>query len=187
MQNKATAHNQEPPQGSQEQAETQDKIAGLDRRQFLLIVSYAMGGLAATLMGIPIVGFLVAPFLRKPPEVWRPVGRVDDFQVGATTHVVMIDPSPLPWAGVVSRTAAWLRRESQDNFIAYSVDCTHLGCPVRWLPDANLFMCPCHGGVYDKVGRVVAGPPPLPLPTYPVRINNGVVEIKTSPLPITTA
>jgi menaquinol-cytochrome c reductase iron-sulfur subunit len=25
--------------------------------------------------------------------------------------------------------------------VAFSINCTHLGCPVRWLPDANLFMC----------------------------------------------
>ena len=86
----------------------------------------------------------------------------------------------------MARTAAWLRRESDDRFIAFSVNCTHLGCPVRWLPDANLFMCPCHGGVYYGDGTVAAGPPPHPLPRYPVRVREGQVEILTSPLPITT-
>jgi menaquinol-cytochrome c reductase iron-sulfur subunit len=186
MQNKATATNQQPPKGADASKEDQDTIAGMDRRQFLMIMSYTLGGLAATLIGVPIVGFLLSPFLRRPPEVWRPVGRVDDFRVGSTSHVILIDPSPLPWAGVTSRTAAWLRRESHEKFIAYSVDCTHLGCPVRWLPDANLFMCPCHGGVFNQVGVPVAGPPPKPLVTYPVRVNNGVVEVQTSPLPITT-
>jgi menaquinol-cytochrome c reductase iron-sulfur subunit len=61
-----------------------------------------------------------------------------------------------------------------------------LGCPVRWLPDADLFMCPCHGGVYYKDGKVAAGPPPRPLVKYPVRLRNGQVEIRTSPLPIST-
>jgi menaquinol-cytochrome c reductase iron-sulfur subunit len=159
---------------------------GPNRRQFLTVLSFTLGGLAATLVGVPIVGFLLSPFLRRPAEVWRPVGNADDFRVGSTTQVTLVDPSPLPWAGVTSRSAAWLRRESQDTFIAYSVNCTHLGCPVRWLPDANLFMCPCHGGVYDQIGRPVAGPPPKPLVTYPVRVNNGIVEIQTSPLPITT-
>ena len=180
MQNKAATTDQQPSKDNLTRKE------GPDRRQFLTILSFALGGLAASLVGVPIVGFLLSPFLRRPPEVWRPVGRVDDFQVGSTSQVTLVDPSPLPWAGVSSRSAAWLRRESQDQFIAYSVNCTHLGCPVRWLPDANLFMCPCHGGVYDQIGRPVAGPPPKPLVTYPVRVNNGVVEIQTSPLPITT-
>ncbi|MEJ2637255.1 MAG: Rieske 2Fe-2S domain-containing protein, partial [Calditrichia bacterium] len=78
----------------------------------------------------------------------------------------------------------WLRRDSELVFIAFSIDCTHLGCPVRWLPEANLFMCPCHGGVYYKDGSVAAGPPPESLRRYPVRVVNNTVEIYTGPLPI---
>ena len=75
--------------------------------------------------------------------------------------------------------------EDPTTFVAYSIYCSHLGCPVDWLPDANLFLCPCHGGVYYKDGAVAAGPPPQPLTKYPVRITNGQVEIETSPIPIT--
>ena len=70
------------------------------------------------------------------------------------------------------------------QFVAFAVNCTHLGCPVRWLQQAELFMCPCHGGVYYKDGTVAAGPPPRPLTKYPVRINQGQVEILTTPTPI---
>jgi menaquinol-cytochrome c reductase iron-sulfur subunit len=57
---------------------------------------------------------------------------------------------------------------------------------VRWLADADLFMCPCHGGVYYSDGTVAAGPPPKPLIRYEVRMVNGQVEIKTMAIPITT-
>ena len=82
-----------------------------------------------------------------------------------TVKVDFPDSSPLPWAGVVARTAAWLRREPDGTFVAFTVNCTHLGCPVRWLPDAGLFMCPCHGGVYYANGDRASGPPPRGL--YP--------------------
>ncbi len=111
---------------------------------------------------------------------------MDDFQVGSTVEVSFVDPSSLPWSGVTAKTAAWLRRESPEEFIALSINCTHLGCPVRWLPNARLFMCPCHGGVYYPNGSVACGPPPKPLVRYPVRVENGQVEILTSPIPITT-
>jgi menaquinol-cytochrome c reductase iron-sulfur subunit len=160
--------------------------AMISRRRFLAGLSIASGAFAAAVAGIPVVGFILSPFVQKTPEVWRAVGTVDSFEVGKTVPVSFPDASPLPWAGVTAQTAAWLRRVSEQEFIAFSINCTHLGCPVRWLPDADLFMCPCHGGVYYEDGVVAAGPPPKPLPRYPVRVQNGQVEIRTSPIPITT-
>jgi menaquinol-cytochrome c reductase iron-sulfur subunit len=132
-----------------------------------------------------MVGFVVAPLFRKRLEVWRAIGPVDKFKIGTTSAVEYEDASPLPWAGVTAKSAAWLRRVDAANFIAFSVNCTHLGCPVRWMEKAELFMCPCHGGVYYKDGQVAAGPPPLPLPRLQVRIRNGNVEIRTNPTAIT--
>jgi menaquinol-cytochrome c reductase iron-sulfur subunit len=142
----------------------------------------AAAGAAAA--AVPVVGFILAPLLRRPPEVWRAVGHVSAFEVGKTVAVVFQNAAPLPWAGVTANNAAWLRRESETEFIAFAINCTHLGCPVTWLPDAELFMCPCHGGVYTKDGRVAAGPPPQPLTRHQVRVRHGEVEILTMPLPI---
>jgi len=154
------------------------------RRHFLSRLTIAFGAITGGIVAIPCVAFLLG--LRKVPSVWRTVGKLEDFQIGSTVNVSFVDPSPLPWAGVTAMTAAWLRREGAGHFIAFSVDCTHLGCPVRWLQKANLFMCPCHGGVFYANGTVAAGPPPRPLTKYPVRVQNGEVQILTSPLPITS-
>lgn len=154
------------------------------RRRFLSRLTIAFGAITGAIVAIPCVAFLLG--LRKVPSVWRSVGKLEDFEIGSTVNVSFVDPSPLPWAGVTALTAAWLRRESVNEFIAFSVDCTHLGCPVRWLQKGNLFMCPCHGGVFYANGTVAAGPPPRPLTKYPVRVQNGEVQILTSPLPITS-
>lgn len=156
----------------------------IDRRRFLSRLSIAAGSIAGIIVAVPAVAFLLG--LRKPPFIWRTVGKVTDFDVGLTVQVVFQDPSPLPWAGVTAQTAAWLRRDSEQEFIAFSVVCTHLGCPVRWLQSAELFMCPCHGGVFYKNGTVASGPPPRPLRRYPVRVQNGEVQILTSPVPLST-
>ncbi len=152
------------------------------RRRVLSRISFVAGGIAAALVAVPGGLFLLG--LRRTPRVWRPVGTLDQFRVGATVEVAFQDPSPLPWSGVTARTAAWLRRVSDQEFVAFSVNCTHLGCPVRWLPDAEIFMCPCHGGVFYRDGRVASGPPPRPLVRYPVRVRDETVEILTSPIPI---
>lgn len=156
-----------------------------ERRRFLTRFSALLGGLTVLVGGVPLVGFLLSPLLKKTPRMWRGVGPVEKFKVGETVAVSFTDATPLPWTGVAAQTAAWLRREAEDTFIAFSVNCTHLGCPVRWLQSADMFLCPCHGGVYYSNGDVAAGPPPLPLGRYPVRVRNGQVEIQTSPVPIT--
>jgi len=158
--------------------------AELSRRKFLARVSIAAGGIGALIVALPVAGFILAPLFKRTQEVWRSVGKVEAFKVGETTAVQYEDASPLPWAGVTAHSAAWLRRVNADTFIAFSINCTHLGCPVRWLAEANLFMCPCHGGVYYEDGTVAAGPPPVPLRRYPVRVKNGDVEIQTAPIPI---
>jgi menaquinol-cytochrome c reductase iron-sulfur subunit len=159
--------------------------AELSRRRFLARLSFVVGGVGALILAVPMIGFIVAPFFVRTKEVWRSVGKVDSFKIGETMAVKYEDASPLPWAGVTARSAAWLRRVNADTFIAFSINCTHLGCPVRWLAEANLFMCPCHGGVYYQDGTVAAGPPPLPLARYPVRVKDGEVQIQTAPIPIT--
>jgi quinol---cytochrome c reductase iron-sulfur subunit, bacillus type len=158
----------------------------ITRRRFLEKVCFGLGGLCAAILGIPLVGFVVAPIFRKTQGKWISVGKITDFEIGTTVNVTITDPSSLPWAGITAKTALWLRRVSEDQFVAFSVNCTHMGCPVRWLADADLFMCPCHGGVYYSDGTVAAGPPPKPLIRYDVRTANGEVHVKTMAIPITT-
>jgi menaquinol-cytochrome c reductase iron-sulfur subunit len=162
-----------------------DAGAPLSRRQFFTKLSLGLAGLGAALAGIPVVGFLFAPLFGRPPQEWQAVGALGDFTVGETRLVTFQDPSPLPWAGVTARASAWVRRESENQFVAFAINCTHLGCPVRWLQDANLFMCPCHGGVFYGDGQVAAGPPPHPLFRYDTRIRNDQLELLVGELPIT--
>lgn len=163
--------------------QTEKKI---DRRSFIVKMLMAGSGLVAAVISIPVIGALIAPLVRPTPPVWRMVGKPDDFREGETVLVNFRDSSPLPWSGKTDKTAAWLRRVSGNDFIAFSVNCPHLGCPVRWIGDAEIFLCPCHGGVFYKDGSYAAGPPPSNLNRYPVRVENNRVEIQSSPVPITT-
>src|SRR5678816_3369465 len=104
--------------------ETPEEIS---RRRFFEKLSITLIGLGSAIVGVPLVGFIVAPFFRKVPEKWVTLGKPDDFQIGKTVAVTVTDPSSLPWAGVTAKSAVWLRRVSQDSFIAFSVNCTHLG------------------------------------------------------------
>ncbi len=179
-----SASSDEQVSGTAAAADSRKSEMTPDRRRFLVLLNVGLSSFAGVLLGVPVVGFLLAPLLKQPPAAWRAVGKVENFTLGHTVEVTFLNPSPLPWAGYTAKTAAWLRRDTERRFRAFSIDCTHLGCPVDWLPDAQLFMCPCHGGVFYKNGNVAAGPPPRPLQEYPTRVRNGQVEVRTSPLPI---
>ena len=157
----------------------------LSRRNILSLLTVACGAAAAILAGVPIVGFLLGPFLRQRPGEWIDLDKVDHYSVGQTVKVIFSSPEAQPWSGVVGNTAAWLRCENHDRFIAFVVNCSHLGCPVRWDSKAELFLCPCHGGVYYGNGQVAGGPPPEPLHQYKTRVKDGVVQIHSRSIPIT--
>ncbi len=155
------------------------------RRKFLTKLTLGLGAIPAALVAVPVFSALLGPLLQRARQQWRSVGSLNEFPVGTTKLVKFINADPLPWAGTTAKSAAWVRRENEKELIAFSANCTHLGCPVRWEDKAQLFMCPCHGGVYYKDGTVAAGPPPKELVQYQVRVNKDKVEIMTAPVPIT--
>jgi Rieske Fe-S protein len=56
-------------------------------------------------------------------------------------------------------------RLTDGALVAFSSVCTHLSCTVLWNRVDARIDCPCHDGRFDPLdGRVLAGPPPRPLP-----------------------
>ena len=66
---------------------------------------------------------------------------------------------------------------SEQGIVARSLRCTHWGCVVKWKQEESAYVCPCHEGRYDATGAVLAGPPPLPLRSVPVKVSNGEVVV----------
>ena len=156
----------------------------MDRRRFLTRVTVGLSGAIAALVGVPIVGYLVAPLFEREPDAFVPVGALARFQAGQTTLVQLDDPTPLAWAGQTAKTALWVRRAIDgDTFQVFDVNCTHLGCPVDWRASSKLFLCPCHGGVYYADGSVAGGPPPRPLYEREWRVTSGTLYVRVQRLP----
>lgn len=61
--------------------------------------------------------------------------------------------------------------------VVLSATCSHLGCLVNYQREKAEFVCPCHGGRYDITGKNVAGPPPAPLNSLPIRIEDGFLLV----------
>jgi Rieske Fe-S protein len=78
----------------------------------------------------------------------------------------------------VGRLRVIVLEDSEGELRALDAKCTHEGCTVKYMPRDSLIMCACHNGRFDLQGRVLAGPPPKPLPTYSVqRDEEGVIKV----------
>jgi len=157
--------------------------AGDSRRRFLFKLGIALNVVAASLVGVPIIGFILSSLRTRAWQAWIPLGPVDSFDVGKTRLAQYVNPFTAPWDGETANIPCWVRRTDGDEFQIFAVNCTHLGCPVRWFADSGLFMCPCHGGVYYEDGKVASGPPPRELYRYEYRLRSGQVEVRGGQIP----
>jgi cytochrome b6-f complex iron-sulfur subunit len=76
------------------------------------------------------------------------------------------------------RKAAVLIRKNEQQAVAMSAVCTHLGCIVKFSEGDKLLKCPCHGAIFDLNGKVLAGPAPLPLEIYDAVIEGNEIVVK---------
>ncbi|PQO44109.1 ubiquinol-cytochrome c reductase iron-sulfur subunit [Blastopirellula marina] len=153
-----------------------------ERRGLLQWSAIILGALATAAAGVPIIGFLLGP-LKKRDDQWTTAGKVDEFPIGQTRLVDLQNPLHSLGDGDAGKIAIYVRRADEATFQIFAVNCTHLGCPVNWLADAGLFMCPCHGGVFYEDGAHASGPPPRGLYQYEHRLEKGDLLVKLGHLP----
>ncbi len=153
------------------------------RREFLKWSGLVLGGAATAAVGVPVAGYVLAPALGVRPDQWVDVGAVDSFPEHQTRRVEAVNPLHTEWDGLTATIAMYVSRQSGDSFRVFSVNCTHLGCPVMWFPASGLFMCPCHGGVYYADGERAAGPPPRGLYRYEHHVEGGRLLVLLGHLP----
>ena len=162
----------------------------VSRRQMLTVLGIGLNAIAGALFAVPILGYLLAPAsrrqMRKDLE-WVTLGPLEQFPVGQTRLATYRNPTSVTWDGDTANVACYVRRISSDQVQVFAVNCAHLGCPVRWFPQAGLFMCPCHGGAYYADGSRASGPPPRGLFQYDYKIENGQLWIKAGQMPTLAA
>lgn len=90
------------------------------------------------------------------------IATLDDIPIGSS--LVFFYPQ--------EKEPCLLLRPEKDRFLAYGQKCTHLSCPVIPEMEKKTLVCPCHNGHFSmEDGRVLAGPPPRPLPRVKLEID----------------
>jgi Rieske Fe-S protein len=157
------------------------------RRDFLLKLGIGINAVAGALIGIPLIGYALSAFLRQDRDAWIKLGPVDNFPENTIRRAIFTAPSKREADGQTANLPCWVRRENGEKFTVFAANCTHLGCPVRWFEQSQLFLCPCHGGAFYQDGEHAAGPPPRALYQYASKVENGQLMIKAGVLPTLAA
>jgi Rieske Fe-S protein len=151
-------------------------------------IGLLFNGIVGAILAVPIVRYLLSPVTRerKPGyESWLALGGLEQFPTSQTRLATYRNPVANPWDGQTADIPCWVRNLDGQKFQVFAINCAHLGCPVRWFPQSNLFMCPCHGGVYYADGSQAAGPPPRGLFEYHYRVKDGKLFIQAGEMPTT--
>jgi Rieske Fe-S protein len=154
------------------------------RRRFMTGTAHTAGAIATSAFALPALGFALGPIFKSTEHHWETVGTTGQFTAINYVPTVM---TLTPGIGEAGKTTVYVRQYNAEidpdpydrntPYIAISSRCAHLGCPVRWVDAAERFICPCHGGVYDLLGRRVGGPPVRPLDRFYTRVVGENVQI----------
>jgi cytochrome b6-f complex iron-sulfur subunit len=128
-------------------------------------------GLIGGYLGINFLMFLRFFFPRAlyEPNTIVNIGYATDFAQGVNQQFLQSN-------------RLWVILEPGRLFVIFA-RCTHLGCTPDWLPQQDMFHCPCHGSEYDPEGINFAGPAPRPMDRCKVTLQgNGTVLVDSSKL-----
>ncbi len=161
-----------------------NKESDVNRRKFMEIGIYTITGAIVSVSGVALARFAVGPSFNKEKSKWIEV-EIEDVQdeTAGFTRVVLEYETKDGWLINNARTLAYVKRLNEDEVIAISAGCTHLGCIVTWDEDQKIFKCPCHDGRYDADGKVISGPPPAPLKRHKTKIEDGKIYLATETVP----
>ncbi|MCL4542229.1 MAG: Rieske 2Fe-2S domain-containing protein [Deltaproteobacteria bacterium] len=151
------------------------------RRTFMMVVIGLISTVIGIALAVPILGEVLSPLFKKRDIVWTKLSAVSDLE-----KISPLTPKFIPvyfkvkegWSINTLPRQVIVVKDITGDLHFFSNQCTHLGCPLHWIPARQKFMCPCHGGMFNVLGEVVGGPPPRPLYEWIHKIDKGSVFIQ---------
>ena len=145
-----------------------DEITRVFSRRDLLNLSLTTTGLLAAVVLLGPVGlFVAAPAGLRTSRGDLLMGSADSIPIGGSQ------------SRVIDGEEYVIVRRDETRFYALSATCTHSNvCLVSWDKKRGQLVCPCHRGIFDVYGNVVAGPPPRPLSRLDVTVRDGNLYVR---------
>src|SRR5436190_20605760 len=77
------------------------------RRGFLFKLGLALNVIGAALVGIPVIGYILAPARRLGGQAWIKLGAAAKFPEGETRLGTYENPFRVEWDGASAKVACW--------------------------------------------------------------------------------
>jgi menaquinol-cytochrome c reductase iron-sulfur subunit len=148
------------------------------RRRFLKRLTGILTAPLAALLGWPLVHSIVGTVYRLPKATFTKVGPMSSFPVGKPVSPLFEMQRETAYLHGRTTHDVWVIKHSDTEVTVFSPICPHLGCHYDWYPEADKFICPCHGSVFSIEGKVLGGPSPRALDILPHQIENGNLYIQ---------
>jgi succinate dehydrogenase / fumarate reductase iron-sulfur subunit len=173
----------ETPHSSETLNESRPKLEGevVDRarRNLLKRIVYGLGGASALIIGGILASAFVGTSVRQTSRKWVRVEKLVNLPPGQiTTFNIRYEVHDGFYKQQIDKPVMIWRKQYSNDLVVYNATCTHLGCTVHWDEQKGLFVCACHGGMFNINGDVKAGPPPRPLDRYAFKVKDGYMYVE---------
>ena len=139
------------------------------RRTFYQRAIYLLTSIISAALALPALAYILLPARNQAHFGWAEAGDISELPLDKPHEVVYQKRRQDGWKLSVERATAWVVRKD-DGVVAFTPQCTHLGCGYHWEEPKEYFLCPCHATTFSKDGAVISGPAPRPLDRFETRI-----------------
>lgn len=148
-----------------------------DRRGFFVRATQTLGALLAAGVGVPAIAYLFISPKTRASGAWVDAADMTQLKLRAPQEVTFRRVRMDGWRIITEKSTAWVVKLSENEVVAYTPQCTHLGCAYHWEEARGEFLCPCHTSNFSLEGKVLNGPAPRPLDRYQVKVQGTRVMI----------
>jgi len=158
-----------------------EQQAAPTRRSFFTALIYGIWGAITAVIAVPAAGYLLLPPSTRRGSDWIDATDLGSVPPNVPTEVSFQRKRVDGWKITSEKATAWIVQwqdhNNQQQVIAFSPQCTHLGCAYHWEDANKAFVCPCHASEFSAEGDVLAGPAPRPLDRYNVKVEAGRIML----------
>ena len=144
----------------------------LTRRSFYSRMVNLMGSALGLAMAVPSAVYLLFSGHGKGRGAFVEAAQLSQLEIGTPKQVTFARTRVDGWRTFEEKAIAWVVRTGEKDAVAYSPQCTHLGCAYHWEAPRDRFVCPCHESLFTIDGKVTGGPAARPLDRYAVKVEN---------------